>query len=56
MLRPFLSPSIRATALKYQLAAVFGVPASYLVERGKGTPVLNGEMMDALADEPRTPY
>ena len=33
------------------LAAVFGEPPSYLVDRGKGTPVLDGEVMDALADE-----
>jgi len=33
------------------LAAVFGVEPSYLVDRGKGTPVLGGEVMAALADE-----
>ncbi len=33
------------------LAAVFGVPASYLVDRGKETPVLDEETLDALADE-----
>jgi hypothetical protein len=33
------------------LAAVFGVPASYLVERGKGQPVLDEETLDALADK-----
>ena len=33
------------------LAAVFGVPASYLVDRGEGQPVLDDEVMDALADE-----
>jgi hypothetical protein len=33
------------------LAAVFGVPTSYLVDRGKGTPSLDAELMDALADE-----
>ena len=33
------------------LAAVFGVPTSYLVDRDKGTPVLDDEVMDALADE-----
>jgi hypothetical protein len=33
------------------LAAVFGVPPSYLVDRGKRQPVLDDEVMDALADE-----
>jgi transcriptional regulator with XRE-family HTH domain len=33
------------------LAAVFGVPASYLVDRGKEPSVLDDEVMDALADE-----
>jgi transcriptional regulator with XRE-family HTH domain len=33
------------------LAAVFGVPASYLVDRGEGRPVLDAEVLDALADE-----
>jgi transcriptional regulator with XRE-family HTH domain len=33
------------------LAAVFGVPPSYLVDRGKEPPVLDDEVMDALADE-----
>ena len=33
------------------LAAVFGVPPSYLVDRGQGRPVLDEEVMDALADE-----
>jgi len=33
------------------LAADFGVEPSYLVERGKRTPILDGEVMDALADE-----
>jgi hypothetical protein len=33
------------------LAAVFGVPASYLVDRGEWRPVLDGEVMDALSDE-----
>jgi hypothetical protein len=32
------------------LAAVFGVEPSYLVDR-KGQPVLDGEVMDTLADE-----
>ena len=32
------------------LAAVFGVPTSYLVDRGGGQPVLDDEVMDALAD------
>ena len=27
------------------------MPTSYLVDRGKGQPVLDGEVMDALADE-----
>jgi transcriptional regulator with XRE-family HTH domain len=33
------------------LAAVFGVTAAYLVDRGVGRPVLDAEVMDALADE-----
>ena len=33
------------------LAAVFGMPASYLVDRGKGTPVLDAETLAALEDE-----
>ena len=33
------------------LAAVFGVPPSNLVDRGKRQPVLDDEVMDALADE-----
>jgi transcriptional regulator with XRE-family HTH domain len=33
------------------LAAVFGVPASYLVDRGEGAPALDDEVMEALADE-----
>ena len=33
------------------LAAVFGVPASYLVDRGEWRPVLDAEVMDALSDE-----
>ena len=33
------------------LAAVFGVTPSYLVDRGKEPPVLDGEVMDALADD-----
>jgi len=33
------------------LAAVFGEPPSYLVDRGKGQPVLDDEVMEALADE-----
>jgi transcriptional regulator with XRE-family HTH domain len=33
------------------LAAVFGVPASYLVDRDKGQPVLDEETLDALTDE-----
>jgi hypothetical protein len=33
------------------LAAEFGVPPSYLVDRGKEPPVLNEETLDALADE-----
>jgi transcriptional regulator with XRE-family HTH domain len=33
------------------LAAVFGVPLSYLVDRGKGRLILDDEVMDALADE-----
>jgi hypothetical protein len=33
------------------LAAVFGVPTSYLVDRGKGQPVLDAELMDALTDD-----
>jgi hypothetical protein len=32
------------------LAAVFGVPTSYLVDWGKGQPVLDAEVLDALAD------
>jgi len=33
------------------LAAVFGVAPSYLVSRGKGTPVLDEEVMEGLRDE-----
>jgi hypothetical protein len=33
------------------LAAVFGVDSSYLVDRGTDPSVLDGEVMDALADE-----
>jgi hypothetical protein len=33
------------------LAGVFGVPASYLVDRGKGTPTLDAETLAALGDE-----
>jgi hypothetical protein len=33
------------------LAAAFGVPTSYLVDRDKGTAVLDAETLDALADE-----
>jgi transcriptional regulator with XRE-family HTH domain len=33
------------------LAAVFGVPASYLVDRGKGKMVLDEETLAALSDE-----
>ena len=33
------------------LAAVFGVPPTYLVDRGKGPSVLDDKVMDALADE-----
>jgi hypothetical protein len=33
------------------LAAVLGVPASYLVDRGKGQSVFADEVMDAMADE-----
>jgi hypothetical protein len=33
------------------LAGVFGVPTSYLVDRDKGTPVLDAETLDALSDE-----
>ena len=33
------------------LAAVFGVEPSYLVDRGKETPVLDEETLDALVDE-----
>ena len=33
------------------LAAVFGVPASYLVDWGEGQPVLDEETLDALSDE-----
>ena len=33
------------------LAGVFGVPASYLVDRGKDPSVLDSEVMEALADE-----
>jgi hypothetical protein len=33
------------------LAAVFGVAPSYLLDRGKGTSVLDAETLDALSDE-----
>jgi hypothetical protein len=33
------------------LADIFGVELSYLVDRGGGQPVLDDEVMDALADE-----
>ena len=33
------------------LAAVFGVPLSYLVDRGKDPSILDEEMLGALADE-----
>jgi len=33
------------------LAAVFGVEPSYIVVRDKGQPVLDGEVLEALADE-----
>jgi len=33
------------------LAAVFGVPTSYLVGRGRGQPVLDAETLEAMADE-----
>ena len=33
------------------LAAVFGVPTSYLVDRGTDPSVLDGELLDALGDE-----
>jgi DNA-directed RNA polymerase specialized sigma24 family protein len=33
------------------LAAVFGVPASYLLDRGKEPSVLDEEVLEALADE-----
>jgi hypothetical protein len=33
------------------LAAVLGVPPSYLVDRGGGQPVLDDEVLAALADE-----
>ena len=33
------------------LATVFGVEPSYLVDRGEGQPVLDDEVMGALADE-----
>jgi transcriptional regulator with XRE-family HTH domain len=36
------------------LAAVFGVPTSYLVDRGEGTPVLDADTLDALTDETAT--
>jgi transcriptional regulator with XRE-family HTH domain len=34
------------------LAAAFGVPPSYLLDRGREPAVLNEEILDALADEP----
>jgi hypothetical protein len=33
------------------LAAVFGVHTSYLVDRDKGTPVLDAELLEGLSDE-----
>ena len=33
------------------LAAVFGVPPSYLLDRGKDPSILDEEVLDALADE-----
>ena len=33
------------------LAAVFGVPPSYLLDRGKDSSVLDEDVLDALADE-----
>ena len=33
------------------LAAAFGVPPSYLLDRGREPPVLDEKMLDALADE-----
>jgi phage portal protein BeeE len=33
------------------LAAAFGVPPPYLLDRGKDTSVLDEEVLDALADE-----
>jgi phage portal protein BeeE len=33
------------------LAAVFGVPPSYLLDRGKDPSVLDEEVLEALADE-----
>ena len=41
-------PTVRRAAA---LAAVFGVPASYLVDRDKDPSVLDKEVLDALADE-----
>jgi hypothetical protein len=32
------------------LAAAFGVPPSYLLDRSKGAPVLDGETLEALSD------
>jgi hypothetical protein len=33
------------------LAAAFGVAPSYLVDQGKGQPVLDAELLDALTDD-----
>ena len=43
-----LDPTVGQAAT---LAVVFGVPPSYLVDGGKGRPVLDDGVMDALADE-----
>jgi transcriptional regulator with XRE-family HTH domain len=44
-------PSVRRVAA---LAAAFSVPPSYLLDRGKEPPVLDEEVLEALADERST--